>query len=159
MTFFARVFSMAEDIPSRNSICDELLEEGFEFSTAPGKTEGEFGEQNWSHMSFQYSESGPLIELERNTPELDGALFTDEKKEFLNIVDGLPYGKNTKRIKELFSSMKQIYAFRLDDSMDDDGWQFLETVLDYLCDSTDGYVQIDGEGIYDKDGRLMLEFD
>lgn len=159
MPFFVRVFSMAEDIPSRNSICDELLEEDYEFMTSPGKEEPEFREMNWTSMSFQYREGGPVLELERNTPELDGALFSDEKKEFQDIIEGLPYGKHTKRVKGILDGLKQIYAFRIEEEMDEEGWQFLETILDYICDGTDGYVQIDGEGIYDREGRLMLEFD
>lgn len=159
MTFFARVFSMVEDIPSRNSICDELLDAGYDFATAPGKEEAEFKESEWTHMDFQYDKELPLIHLERNTAELDGALFTDEIKEFQETIDGLTYGKNTKKVKEIFAGTKQIYAFQLEEEMDENGWSFLEDILDYICDSTDGYVQIDGEGIYGKDGKMLLEFE
>jgi len=159
MTFFARVFSMVEDVPSRYSICDELLEAGYEFATAPGKEEEEFRESDWTYMDFQHDKDLPLIHLVRNTVELDGELFNDEIKEFQEAIEELPYTKNTKKVKGIFSNAKQIYAFQLEEEMGELGWEFLEVILDYLCDSTDGYVQIDGEGIYDKEGKIMLEFE
>lgn len=159
MTFFARVFSMVEDVPSRFSICDELLEAGYTFSTAPGKEDGDFKDPEWTKMDFQYDEKLPLIHLERNTEALDGDFFKEELKEFQEAVEEAPYGKNTKKVKNLLAEVKQIYAFQLEEEMDEHGWDFLEDILDYLCDSTDGYVQIDGEGIYDKEGKLMLEFE
>ena len=42
--------------------------------------------------------------------------------------------------------------------MDEKGWELVEDALDFIKDSTDGYVQIDGEGIYDKEGKMVLEF-
>ena len=158
MTFFARVFSLVEDIPSRSAICDELLDAGHVFATSPGKDEDGFKDYDWTSMDFQYDENLPLIHLERNTEEMDGELFRDEIKEFIEAVDALPYEKNTKKVKSIFSGIKQIYAFKLEEEMDEKGWELVEDILDFIKDSTDGYVQIDGEGIYDKEGKMMLEF-
>lgn len=159
MSFFARVFSLIEDVPSRSSICEDLLEAGYEFATAPGKEDADFKDADWTFMDFQYQEGTPLIQLERNTREIDGELFEDEIKEFMETIAELPYGKNTKKVTNVFTEAKQIFAFKLEEEMNEDGWGFLEDLMDFLCDSTDGYVQIDGEGMYDKDGRLMLEFE
>ncbi len=47
----------------------------------------------------------------------------------------------------------------MDEDITEEGWEFLECLLDFVCDATDGYVQVDEEGIYDKNGELMIEID
>ncbi len=159
MTFFARVFSLAEDIPSRNAICEVLVEEGYDFSTAPGRTDEDFNEAEWHDFQFSYAEGMPLIMVERNTKTVNGELFKEEIDEFKETIDDAPYTKNTKKVKKIFEDVKQIYAFKLEEEMDEAGWDFIEEILDFICDATDGYVQIDGEGIFDKNGDIMLEFE
>lgn len=55
--------------------------------------------------------------------------------------------------------MVQIYAMDVDDDINEAGWDFLDCLMDFLCDATDGYVQIDDEGIYDKEGELLVEME
>lgn len=55
--------------------------------------------------------------------------------------------------------MVQIYALDIDEDITEEGWDFLETLLDFIADATDGYVQIDEEGIYDKEGELLVEME
>jgi hypothetical protein len=157
MSFYVRVFSLAEDFPSLNALCDELLEEGYEFATSPGKEEPEFQEENWHSMVFQYDESQKPIFLERNTLHEEDALFKEEQKEFLEELKDLPYSKGQKKALEVVKKAVQVYAFELDEELTEEGWEFLETMLDFLCDATDGYVQVDEEGIYDQEGNLLVE--
>lgn len=159
MSFYVRVFSQAEDLPSLYAICDELLEEGFEFATSPGKDEPEFQESEWRNMVFQYNESAKPIELERNTKEQKGSIFDEELSEFLESVKKLPYSKGQKKALTLLKNAVQIYAFEVDEEITEEGWDFLECMLDFICDATDGYVQVDEEGIYDKDGELLVEME
>jgi hypothetical protein len=159
MSFYVRVFSQAEDFPSLYAICDELVEEGFEFATSPGKDEPEFQEDEWKSIVFQYDENAKPIELERNTMEQGGSIFREEKAEFLESMKKLPYSKGQKKALELLKNTVQIYAFEVDEDITEEGWDFLECMLDYLCDATDGYVQVDEEGIYDKDGNLLVEME
>lgn len=157
MSFYVRVFSLAEDFPSLNALCDELLEEGYEFATSPGKEEPEFQIENWSSMVLQYDESQKPIFLERNTINDEDALFKEEQKEFLDELKELPYSKGQKKAVEVVKKAVQVYAFELDEELTEEGWAFLETMLDFLCDATDGYVQVDEEGIYDQEGNLLVE--
>ncbi|OGO77502.1 MAG: hypothetical protein A2Y23_07455 [Clostridiales bacterium GWB2_37_7] len=159
MSFYVRVFSQAEDYPSLNALCDELLEAGYEFSTSPGKEEPEFKEQNWSSFVFQYNEKNKPIFVERNTIKDEDSLFKEEQKEFLDDVKALPYSKGQKKAVEVLKNTEQIYAFELDEDITEEGWEFLECLLDFLCDATDGYVQVDEEGIYDQEGNLLVEID
>jgi hypothetical protein len=159
MSFYIRVFSQAEDFPSLGALCDELLEEGYDFSTSPGKEEPDFKEQEWESMVFQYSESNKPIFLERNTIKSEDSLFKEEQKEFLDEVKALPYSKGQKKAIEVLKNTEQIYAFEIDEDIDEKGWEFLECILDFLCDATDGYVQVDEEGIYDQNGNLLVEIE
>ncbi|MGE5629499.1 MAG: hypothetical protein ACM3TR_00205 [Caulobacteraceae bacterium] len=159
MSFYVRVFSLAEDFPSLYAICDELLEEGFKFATAPGKGESEFEESNWRTIVFQYDEKYGQIELERNTKDQGDNLFKEEQEEFLEPLKKMPYSKKQKKALDIVKNMQQIYAFEVDEDITEEGWDFLECMLDFLCDATDGYVQVDEEGIYDKDGGLLVEME
>lgn len=159
MSFYVRVFSMAEDFPSLYAICDELVEADYEFATAPGKGEPEFEQQDWKEVVLQYDESCEPIKLERNIKGEAERIFEDEQQEFIEAVKALPYSKGQKKAVEVLKDMVQIYAFEVEDDITEEGWDFLECMLDFICDATDGYVQVDEEGIYDKEGKLMLELE
>ena len=159
MSFYVRVFSQAEDFPSLYTMCDELVEEGFEFSTAPGKDEPEFKEIDWRNLILQYDEAFKAIELERDIKEDGNTVFREEQEEFLEALKKLPYSKGQKKALEIIKNAVQIYAFEVDEDITEEGWEFLEFMLDFICDATDGYVQVDEEGIYDKNGELMIEMD
>ena len=159
MSIYVRVFSLAEDYPSLNAICDCLADEGFEFATSPGKDEAEFLTNDWKNIVFQYSENESQIELERDTKESGDSIFCDEKQEFIDAVSQLTYSKGLKQAKKIVNEAVQIYAFEISPDMGEKGWDFLECILDFICDATDGYVQIDEEGIYDKEGQLLVEMD
>lgn len=157
MSFYVRVFSLAEDFPSLYAICDELVEAEFEFATSPGKGEPEFEKADWDNIIFQYDESCESIKLERNTKAGPDRIFREEQKEFLSALKALPYSKGQKKAVEIVKDMVQIYAVEVEEDITEEGWDFLECILDFICDATDGYVQVDEEGIYDKEGNLMVE--
>ncbi len=159
MSFYVRIFSLAEDYPSLYALCDELVEAGYEFATSPGKDEPEFNNAEWTHFVIQYGEDTKPIELERNTKDQPGGLFQEEQTEFLEALKKLPYSKGQKKALEIVKNMVQVYAFEVDEDMTEAGWSFLECMLDFLCDATDGYVQVDEEGFYDKEGNLMVEME
>lgn len=157
MSFYVRVFSQAEDFPSLNALCDCLLEEGYEFSTSPGIGEEEFTVGDWREIVFRYDKTGETLELERNIASDD--IFEDEKEEFLELIKELPYSKEQKKAKEIIKNSVQIYAFELSEDLTEEGWDFLECILDFICDATDGYVQVDEEGIYDNEGNILVEIE
>ncbi len=159
MSFYVRVFSMADDYPSLSALCDELLEEGFEFATSPGKDEADFKERDWRKVVLQYDENLKPIELERDTNEHEDSVFQEELEEFIDTLKKLPYSKGQKKALEIVRNSLQIYAFEVDEDISEKGWDFLECMLDFICDATDGYVQVDEEGIYDKSGELLIEMD
>jgi len=159
MSFYVRVFSLAEDFPSLYAICDELKDSGFEFSTSPGKDEPEFGENDWRNVVFQYDENSKPVELERDTKEQEDSVLKEEQDEFLEALKKLPYSKGQKKALEILKEMVQIYAFEVEEDITEEGWDFLECMLDFICDATDGYVQVDEEGIYNKDGELLVEME
>lgn len=158
MSFYTRVFSMAEDYPSRFAICEELLEAEFEFSTFPGKYDEDFDEKDWKYLMLQYDENQEPIRLERNVKARD-SIFEEEQQEFLEVLQELPYSKEQKKATEIIDDMVQIYAMDVDDDINEAGWDFLDCLMDFSCDATDGYVQIDDEGIYDKEGELLVEME
>lgn len=149
---------MEEDYPSRFAICEELLEAGFEFSTFPGKYDEDFDEKDWKHLMLEYDSNHEPIRLERNIKERD-SIFEDEKKEFLEVLQELPYSKEQEKALEIIKGIVQIYAFDVGDDITEEGWEFLDCIIDFLSDATDGYVQIDYEGIYDKEGRILVEME
>ena len=159
MSFYVRVFSQAEDYPSLFALCDELVEAGYEFATSPGKNEPEFLKQDWKTVVFQYNQECQPLELERNVRGEPDNILEKEQEEFLEEINKLPYSKNQKKAAELVKNAVQIYAFEVDEDITEEGWAFLETILDFICDATDGYVQVDEEGIYDKDGELLIEME
>ena len=159
MSYFTRVFSLAEDFPSLYALCDELLEAGFEFATAPGKGESEFEESDWKSMVFQYDENCKPILLERNVKGEAGRLLEEEQQEFLEVLEAMPFSKAQKKAVDILKYSVQIYAFEIQEDITEKGWDFLECIMDFLCDATDGYVQVDEEGIYDKEGKILIEME
>lgn len=159
MSYFVRVFSQSDDYVSLSSLCDTLLEEEFEFATDPGKDTDAFRESSWDFVALQYDIEQPHIELEYNKKTDNGDMFRIEQEEFLSVIKDLPYSKGQKKAKEIVKNAVQIFAFDCDDAMGEDGWEFLECLLEHLCDATDGYVQVDQEGIYDKNGELLIEME
>ncbi len=158
MGFYARVFAMEEDYPSRYAICEELLEAGFEFSTFPGKYDSDFDEKDWKHLMLQYDENNEPIRLERNIKERD-SILEEEQEEFLEALEELPDSKEKKKAVDIIKGITQIYAFDIEEDITEKGWEFLNHLFDFLCDATDGYVQIDDEGIYDKEGKILVEME
>ena len=158
MGFYARVFAMEEDYPSRYAICEELLEAGFEFSTFPGKYDSDFDEKDWKHLMLQYDENNEPIRLERNIKERD-SILEEEQEEFLGALEELPDSKEKKKAMDIIKGITQIYAFDIEEDITEKGWEFLNHLFDFLCDATDGYVQIDDEGIYDKEGKILVEME
>ncbi|NLN49308.1 MAG: hypothetical protein GX154_09555 [Clostridiales bacterium] len=158
MSFYVRVFSQDEDFPSRYALCEELLEAGFEFSTFPGKYDEDFDEKDWKHLMLEYDSDSEPIRLERNLAEKD-TIFEEEKQEFLEALNEILTDKEQKKAVEIITNAVQIYAFDVDDDITEKGWDFLNCLLDFLCDATDGYVQIDDEGIYDKEGKILVEME
>lgn len=159
MSFFVRVFSLVEDYPSLRAICEELTEAGFEFATSPGNNEDDFEEKDWKNILFQYDNKYEPIELDRNCIDHKDNMFREEQREFLEVIKDIPYSKSQKKALEIIKNAKQIYAFDVDENITEAGWSFLECVLDYICDATDGYVQVDEEGIYNKDGEILVEIE
>ncbi|MDD4504458.1 MAG: hypothetical protein PHS15_06485 [Clostridiaceae bacterium] len=159
MSYYVRVFSLAEDFPSLYAICEELKDSDFDFATSPGKDEAEFMERDWRNVLLQYDENSKPIELDRDTAELEDSIFKEEQKEFLESIKMLPFSKGQKKALEILKNAVQIYAFEVDEDITEEGWDFLECLLDFICDATDGYVQVDEEGLYDKDGKLLVEME
>lgn len=159
MSFYVRVFSQVEDFPSLYALCEELSEAEFEFATSPGKNEPEFEEENWHSFLIQYDEKQKPIELERNTKGEKESLLEGEVQEFIDALKEMPDSKGQSKAIELLKNTVQIYAFLVEDDITEAGWDFLECMLDFLCDATDGYVQVDEEGIYDKEGKLLVEME
>ncbi len=158
MSFYVRVFSQEEDYPSRFAICEELLEAGFEFSTFPGKYDEDFDEKDWKHFMLEYDSNNEPIRLERNIEERD-SIFEDERQEFIEAIKEIPASREQQKALDIIENTVQIYAFDVDDDITEEGWDFLNNILDFLCDATDGYVQIDDEGIYDKEGKVLVEME
>lgn len=158
MAFYARVFALKKDYPTRIEICDKLVENNFNFSTFPGKCDSDFDEKDWKHLMFQYDEINEPIRLERNIKERD-RIFVEEQQEFLDALKKIPTSKEQGKAKEILENVVQTYAFDVDDDISEEGWDFLNFLLDFISDTTDGYVQIDNEGIYDKKGRILVEME
>ncbi len=158
MSFYVRVFSQEEDYPSRFAICEELLEAGFEFSTFPGKYDEDYDEKDWKHLMLEYDSNNEPIRLERNIEERD-SIFEDERQEFIEVLKEIPKSKGQQKALDIIENTVQIYAFDVDEDITEEGWDFLNSILDFLCDATDGYVQIDDEGIYDKEGKVLVEME
>jgi hypothetical protein len=159
MSYYVRVFSLAPDFPSLYAICEELKDSDFNFATSPGKDEPEFGERDWRNVLLQYDENSKPIELDRDTQELEDSIFKEEQEEFIESIKMLPFSKGQKKALEILKNTVQIYAFEVDEDITTEGWDFLECLLDFICDATDGYVQVDEEGLYDNDGELLVEMD
>ena len=158
MSFYIRVFSSEEDYPSRFAINEELSEAGFEFSTFPGKYDTDFDEKDWKYFTLEYSEGYEPLRLERNIKGKD-AIFEEEQQEFLEILRELPRSKGRDKAINAVETMIQLYAIDIDDDINDEGREFLNCLVEFLSDATEGYVQIDGEGIYAVDGRMIIEME
>ena len=156
MSYFVRVFSQEEDYPSLYAICEELEDADYVFSTMPDKNSQDFNKDDWQNLTMKFDTKSSFV-INRMTVENHINDILEEKRKYFDILRDLPGNKNSKKVEKMLNNTKQIYKIEVIGDISETGLDMLDFLLEFISDATDGYVQIDGQGIYEVDGKLLLE--
>ena len=87
----------------------------------------------------------------------DSEILREEISDFQTIVDEMEPGANREWVKERLKKTVGCYAFELFDSAyEDDNWDRLATVAEWIRSETDGIEQYDGGVITNENGAIVL---
>lgn len=159
MAHFMRVFTSIKEIPTLPALAQKLEQEDFEIETFPKKDDPRYTETDWRTFHVSYEERFASVMVDRSVKGEEDKLFEEEIEEFSSDLHKLPDSTGKQAVQEVLGNTSQIVACYIPDDITEHGWELVETLLETLLDTTNGTLQVDGEGWYDKEGELLLEME
>lgn len=158
MAHFLRVMTKQQTAPGLAELTNSLAQEGFTFETFPDKEEERFADPNWQTLHIAYDPNKMSLMLDRSQAGDEKGELAEEIAEFQENLQALE-GAGKAAVAEILSGTEQIFALLIPDDITEQGWELAEKLLEHLLDATDGHLQVDGEGFYDKEGELLFEME
>lgn len=159
MAHFLRVFASTTETPTLPVLANKLEMEGFDFDTYPKKDDPRFLEPDWRTFHISYDERSASVMLDRSLQGEADKLFEEEIAEFIETLTALPDSSGKQTVQEILTATQQVFACLIPDDITEHGWELVEVLLEIVLDHTNGTLQVDGEGWYDKEGELILEME
>ena len=155
MAYYFRAFCTAEQAPSLAEVLGWVRERGVTLQASPAELE------QWGRapVPLKYAQDATpfYAELNRNTGA--DSLCAQEASEFAEMVGEVKKAPRTRaRILQHLQDTKYIVACRIDDpaGFSDAGWHAIDVLLAYFIVHSNGMIQADGQGFYEK-GEIALE--
>lgn len=158
MAHFMRVFTNSTAAPTIEAVCKQLEQDGFVFDTFPKSDDPRYTVENWRTLHLAYDKNVASIMLDRSVRGDEGDVFGEEIEEFQDVLKDVE-GAGKGAVSEILQNASQIFACYLPDDLTEEGWELVESMLEKLLDATEGSLQVDGEGFFDKEGELLLAID
>jgi hypothetical protein len=156
MAHFLRVMTENQEAPSLPKLTKLLEDGGFEIVTFPSADDERFADPNWRTFHLAYDRHKLSLILDRSVKG-DAELDEEIAEFFENLKQVEGEGKST--VEAILSGTRQILALLIPDDITEQGWEVAEFLLEQLLEATDGHLQVDGEGFYDKEGELLFEME
>lgn len=154
MAYYFRVFCNAATVPPLSDVLGWVRERGVNLHVAPG------GVEAWEDdpVTLVYEEGVPpfLAELNRNDGE--DSLAAQEIGEFISMLE--EEAQKPRKRKEIIQHLREtkfLVACEIPvEKFSDAGFHALDVFLAYFVVHSNGMVQADGQGFYDR-GKLIYE--
>lgn len=158
MAHFMRVFCRTQEAPTIPHLVDKIEHIGFELKIFPAKDDPRYQDPDWKTVHLSYEDRRPSVMVDRSISGAeDFAEEIDEFRTAMQSVEGQDEGRAV--VEKLLSETEQIIACMIPDDFTEEGWELVEYLLELLLDATDGTLQADGEGFFDKEGELIFAID
>ena len=153
MAHFMRVFCRTQEAPAIPALVEKIEHIGFELKIFPAKDDPRFSDPDWRTVHLSYEDRRPSVMVDRSIRGAED--FEEEIEEFRSAVQAVE-GDGRAAVEQLLAETQQIIACMIPDDFTEEGWELVEYLLELLLDATDGTLQADGEGFFDKEGELIL---
>jgi hypothetical protein len=156
---FMRVFTASTAAPTIPVLHQQLEQEEFTFDTFPKTDDPRYGAENWRTLHLAYDKNVASVMLDRSVRGDEGDVFGEEIEEFQEALKSVPESAEKTAVQQILQNASQVFACYIPDDMTEEGWELVESLLEKLLDSTEGSLQVDGEGFFDKEGELILSME
>lgn len=148
MAYFIRVFCTQGDPPHVPPDLDAVT---LSARSQPDRGRAASEDTGQIHLELRHKDRRVPVEIEVNRLGAgDGESIAEaEVAEFLELMSESPDDAVRHRVERHLREARFVVSARLPTGdLDDDGWQALDAVLNYLVEHHGGMVQADGEGFY-----------
>jgi hypothetical protein len=160
MAHFLRVMTKTTNAPTIAVLAEALEQEGFVFATFPKREDERFTTPNWRTFHLSYEEQSRSLMLDRSLRGQEERELEEDVEEFLEQLQGLEGDEGKKKqVVDILNETNQMFALYIPDDITEEGWELAEKLMENLLEMTDGVLQVDGEGFFDKEGELILEME
>lgn len=150
-----RVFTRSPRVPSPQAIADYLRGRRFEARVESGVYSR--GYEGWRRLHLFYAEGRSPLVLERQPLHGDAPL-PDRLRALMDATATAPDSRDKRRILEFLAQASQVFELSLPLDFDRGAGRRLisSELLNYLQKESDGLIQVDGEGYFDRN-RVILK--
>ncbi len=150
-----RVFTRSPRVPSSQAIADYLRSRRFEARVESGVYSR--GYEGWRRLHVFYAEGRSPLALERQSLHGDAPL-PDRLRALMDATAAAPDSRGKRRVLEFLAQANQAFELILPPDFDRRAGRRLISaeLLNYLQKETDGLVQVDGQGYFDRN-RIILK--
>ena len=153
---FMRVFTNKTKAPNISELRHQLEQDGFVFETFPDTDDPRYTAEDWRTLHLAHDRNVASIILYRSVRGDEGDVFNDEIEEFQEALNSVADAPEKQAVQQILQNASQIFACYIPDDLNETGWELVESLLEKLLEATDGSLQVDGEGFFDKEGELLL---
>jgi|SRR5580700_8043367 hypothetical protein len=136
---------------------DQLISalKSFKLSAMFGIAEGDHSNK-WSLIEMRNEQGIILMQIERN-PVIESELGYEELEEFRESIQDCKPSSAVSWLNIFFDKVKVIYAFQLlDAALNDNNFEIISTIKNYIWNETAGILQADNEGFSNDEGYHIL---
>jgi len=156
-SYTLRVFARSPRPPSLQSIIDHLRRRGFEARSEPGSRAAIH--EDWQRCRLFYADRKLPLTLERQSLHGDAPL-PDRLRALMDATTTAKDKRGRQRVLDFLAQSNQVFELTLPPDFD---WHMARhlistELLNYLEQETDGMIQADEEGYYQRN-RLILRLD
>jgi hypothetical protein len=155
LVYFMRVFARSADAPSPQSISDHLRGRRFDVRIESGLAH--FSSGTWTRLRVFYAPGRGPLELERQSLHGDAPL-PERLRALMDATAASRDERGKRRVLEFLAQARQVFELRIPPDFDWHAARHLVSteLLNYLQKHTDGLIQADQEGYYDRN-RIILK--
>ena len=150
-----RVFARSPRVPSPQAVADTLRSGRFEVRVESGVYSA--GYEGWSRLHLFYAEGRLPLALGRQSLQGDAPL-PGHLRVLMDATASAPDSRGKRRVLEFLAQAGQVFELSLPPDFEQRAGRRLLSaeLIDYLQKETDGLIQVDGEGYYDRN-RIILK--
>jgi hypothetical protein len=152
LNYYIRILSATEEAPTPADMGAAVVRAG----CAPAGIRGaDPKDADWRQIDIEYCGDRCPLRIERTIASEPGNL--PEVARFKAAIGKPGRSKAKKQVLEFLDSARQVITLGVPDHViDGDDWAMVHALLYFLQPRVNGFIQADGEGIYNGDGKLLV---